>query len=220
MLVFIRPEHVHGFHVSSRNRFTLTNIALRTAVVEDFQSRFNRLLYPIKAWETGQEPALFRMNALMQKRFDQLVDDLAWGDRSDLDAFFFLCGLFRLINGRSTQLAGTGIPDWLQNALLHMEQPENLQAGAPRLVELCGRTPEHVSRSFQRYLKQTPSTWVNGLRIRLARQLLETTDLSITQVGYECGYETLSYFHRCFKNAVGATPLAHRNLANRSLGMG
>jgi AraC family cel operon transcriptional repressor len=218
MLVFIRPEHAHGFQVPSRKLFTLTNIALPASTVEGFMSRHCRELKDLNPWLVGERPVVVQMNALTQKRFDQLIDDLAWGNRNELDADFFLNALFRLLSGPASHAIMAGLPDWLQTALLHMEQPQNLQAGVARLVELCARTPEHVSRSFKRYLGETPSNSVNGLRVRYARQLLETTDLTITEVAFECGFDNLSYFHRLFKNSVGVTPLVHRSLAGRTLG--
>jgi len=45
-----------------------------------------------------------------------------------------------------------------------------------------------------------------GERMRHARFLLDTSPLSILKISYECGIESLSYFHRCFKAAPGVTP--------------
>lgn len=215
MLVFMRPEHAHAYKGPARKQFTLTNIALSAGIMEDFMRRHWNEMTATGVWQPRPMPVVIQMTPLMHKRFNLLVDDLAWGNRYKLDAEFFLSALLRLISGPASQSVMVGLPDWLRSAFLYMEQADNLQAGVPRLVELCGRTPEHVSRCFQRYLKQTPSAWVNNLRIRYARQLLETTDLNITEVSFECGFETLSYFNRCFKRVTGLTPRAHRQSAER-----
>lgn len=219
MLVFIRPEHVHGFNAPARRLFVLTNVAMKAPAVERFIDRHAGILREQSVWQRGNGPGSIQLNPLTKKRFDQLIDNLAWGNRGLLDAEFFLSSLFRLISVPKNAIADAGIPDWMQNAMLLMDSPGNLQAGSARLVELCGRTAEHVSRSFRRFLGQSPSQWITAKRIRYARQLLDTSELAVSEIAYECGFENLSYFHRCFRTATGQSPRGYRNQSGRNLGV-
>lgn len=219
LLTFIRPEHVHGFQAPSRRLFILTNIAMQAPLVERFMDRHPGIMSDTPAWENGKVPFSIQMDELTHKRFDQLIDNLAWGQRSALDAEFFLSTLFRLISTPHGNAGKPSLPDWMHNALLLMDSPGNLQHGTSRLVELCGRTPEHVSRSFRRHLEQSPSQWITSKRVRYARQLLDTSELAVSEIAYACGFENLSYFHRCFKSATGQSPRAYRSQGGRNLGV-
>ena len=69
-------------------------------------------------------------------------------------------------------------------------------------------------RSFKRRFTQatgfTPLEYVHALRIEEAKQILETTDLSIDAVADEVGYEDASFFRRLFRRKVGLSPNAYR----------
>lgn len=219
MLVFIRPEHVHGFQVPSRRLFILTNIAMQATVVEKFMDRHTDMMSTKPYWQRNRNPHSVQLNSHMQKRFDHLIDNLAWGKRSALDTEFFLSSLFRLISSPLPDETGSGIPEWMHNAMLLMDSPGNLQQGTARLVELSGRTQEHVSRCFRRFLDQSPSQWITAKRVRYARQLLDTSELAVSDIAYECGFENLSYYHRCFKSLTGVSPRTYRNQSGRNLGV-
>jgi AraC-like DNA-binding protein len=44
------------------------------------------------------------------------------------------------------------------------------------------------------------------LRINEAQQLLQETELGISEIAYRVGFENLSYFNRSFKRISGKTP--------------
>jgi transcriptional regulator GlxA family with amidase domain len=41
------------------------------------------------------------------------------------------------------------------------------------------------------------------------------TDLSVSQVGFDTGFSSSSYFTKCFKSQYGLLPLAYRELCRR-----
>jgi transcriptional regulator GlxA family with amidase domain len=65
-------------------------------------------------------------------------------------------------------------------------------------------------RSFKRRFTQatgfTPIEYVHALRVEEAKQLLETTDLSIDAVADEVGYEDSSFLRHLFRRKVGLGP--------------
>ena len=67
-----------------------------------------------------------------------------------------------------------------------------------------------VSRLFSSSVKITFVKYVNFLRIAYAKELLETTSMSVLDIALECGYETLRTFNRVFKEYAGTTPLRYR----------
>ncbi len=62
----------------------------------------------------------------------------------------------------------------------------------------------HFSEShFMKFFKQCTGTsfisYLNDYRLLIASRLLTSTDLPVTQIAVECGFDNISYFNRCFK---------------------
>ncbi len=51
---------------------------------------------------------------------------------------------------------------------------------------------------------------LNELRLRKAAELLSTGERRISDIAFECGFNDLSYFNRCFRRRFGLTPTAAR----------
>lgn len=75
-----------------------------------------------------------------------------------------------------------------------------------QLAKVAGLSPKYFCRHFRNTLQKTPIDYLNHYRIVHARQLLETSKLSIVEVADACGYNDRSYFVRSFKKYTGITP--------------
>lgn len=71
---------------------------------------------------------------------------------------------------------------------------------------LSGRSPGRFNRDFKRQFGVTPSRWLMEVRLEKARELLRETQLSVTEVALEIGYENSSHFIKAFKAKYGQTP--------------
>ena len=71
------------------------------------------------------------------------------------------------------------------------------------MVRLSGKSYEHLSRSMKKYKNMTLSDFINNIRLNHAANLLKYTNLSITDIAIECGYNNISYFPVCFKKKYG-----------------
>ncbi len=70
--------------------------------------------------------------------------------------------------------------------------------------------PNYLSTLFNTYTGKKINDYINGIRIKDARQqLLETND-KIIEVAYDTGFESLATFLRAFKNETGKTPSEYR----------
>lgn len=75
-----------------------------------------------------------------------------------------------------------------------------------QLSKCVGMSPKYFCRFFQEMTHYTPMEYVNYYRIERACYELVTTDLSITEVAYNSGFNDLSYFIKVFKRCKGVTP--------------
>ena len=69
---------------------------------------------------------------------------------------------------------------------------------------------KYLSRYFKEHFHLPFSNYVMHLRLTLARQLLEATELPVTEVALRAGFPSVSYFIRSFKSAYKTSPLRYR----------
>ena len=65
-------------------------------------------------------------------------------------------------------------------------------------------------RCFRVSIHQSPMDYLIEYRIRTAKKLLESTDLSITEIALRCGFNSNSYFTKLFHRICGKTPNVYR----------
>lgn len=52
--------------------------------------------------------------------------------------------------------------------------------------------------------------FINKLRIHEACELLKNTNLSVTQIAFDCGFGSSSFFSTQFRQALGKSPSDYR----------
>ncbi|MEL6924246.1 MAG: AraC family transcriptional regulator [Bacteroidota bacterium] len=86
-------------------------------------------------------------------------------------------------------------------------------------LEAVARLVSMTRQSFCRYFKQctgrTFFEFVNQYRITETTRQLISTDLSISEVSYQCGFNNLSTFNKQFKKKTGMTPAQYRRMYSR-----
>ena len=80
-----------------------------------------------------------------------------------------------------------------------------------------GDMAEHVllsasqlQREFATHFGISPNRYLREVRIGVARHMLESTDLPMSQIANDCGFYDQSHFTRQFKSSTGLTPLNYR----------
>ena len=53
---------------------------------------------------------------------------------------------------------------------------------------------------------RSPIQYVKQVRIQKAAELLLGTDLKISDIGLQCGFQEMSYFAKAFRELKGCTP--------------
>ena len=76
-----------------------------------------------------------------------------------------------------------------------------------RFVDL---SVSHLQHLFKTDMGQSPAHYVQALRLKLAKELLETSSLSIKQIMFRIGAKDRSNFERRFKQAYRLTPVQYR----------
>lgn len=84
------------------------------------------------------------------------------------------------------------------------------------LADKFGISPSYLSHIFKREINKGVKEFIEEIRISNACRFIESTDMSITQVGYAVGYLDSNYFTKVFKKIMHLTPREYRERnANR-----
>jgi AraC-like DNA-binding protein len=75
-----------------------------------------------------------------------------------------------------------------------------------RLARVSGVSEAHFSRSFKQAFGVPPHRYLLTRRIERAMALLRDTDLSITDIAFRTGWESLGTFGRTFRDITGESP--------------
>ena len=84
------------------------------------------------------------------------------------------------------------------------------------LARACALSRSHFSRAFKCSTGLSPQDWIRQQRLARAKQLIQTTDLTLTQISLECGFCDQAHFCHIFTRSVGITHFAWRCRTVRS----
>jgi len=90
------------------------------------------------------------------------------------------------------------------------EKMADTEFGVEELSKLVGMSSVYLNKKMSALTGKTTSEYVRFIRLRKAAQLLEKSDLSISQVAYEVGYNSPKYFSKYFKDEYGILPSEYR----------
>ncbi len=99
----------------------------------------------------------------------------------------------------------------LKPALDYIDKYYTRNISLNNMASLCNISTSYFSKLFRRTIGDNFSNHINRIRINKARELLETTDIPITNIALDLGFEDSGYFIKVFKKFQGVTPSKFRN---------
>lgn len=89
------------------------------------------------------------------------------------------------------------------------------------LEDLAGKvnlSPFYFQRLFKEEMNESPSTYINRVRLERAGHLLKAgTDYSMAQIAEDCGFSSAAVFNRSFKQWFKMSPLVFKNSPAHSI---
>jgi AraC family cel operon transcriptional repressor len=214
-LLLIRPDDCHRVQAAPGEQLHFINVAFLTSAWREFCAVAD-LEKALQDWAASADPPATLIPTRRRESCAVVFRDIlrAHLERpTRLDLFRFWGAAIPLLMMQPRHNGGSGAsppPAWLSRARNAMLEAENLKTGVPGLVALSGVSPAHLARSFQAHYGETPTAFVNELRIKRAALLLRTTTRDIIDIAHECGFNNLSNFYRQFLRRCGETPRRYR----------
>jgi AraC family transcriptional regulator len=100
------------------------------------------------------------------------------------------------------------VQDYIDAHLTDVVRVEDLSA----LIHL---SVAHFSRSFKRTFGESPHAFVIKRRLKIATRFMLETEMSLTDIAFQCGFVDQAHFCRLFRKWTSATPGAWRRSHRR-----
>ena len=91
----------------------------------------------------------------------------------------------------------------------NIDDPLNID----ELAGFIGISRRQIERLFHRYISVTPSRYYLELRLTRARQLLQQSGLSVSEISTACGFVSTTHFSRSYRRLFGQPPVNTRKIA-------
>jgi signal transduction histidine kinase/ligand-binding sensor domain-containing protein/CheY-like chemotaxis protein len=85
--------------------------------------------------------------------------------------------------------------------------------GVGELADAVSQDRSQLFRRVKQLFGESPSDLIRRMRLEEGERLLTQGSATVTDVTYAVGFNSLSYFCRCFQEAYGVTPAAYRSRA-------
>jgi AraC-like DNA-binding protein len=95
----------------------------------------------------------------------------------------------------------------------YFQKEEHLQMGLPTVEYISSKlniSRNYLNRLIKTYTGQTTQQIIQDKLINLAKERLSTTQLSVSEIAYELGFEHSQSFNKLFKSKTNQSPLEFR----------
>lgn len=107
---------------------------------------------------------------------------------------------------------GQRLPDeeWIALVTEYIDRNYKEKLSLEILAMVSHGSPYHLHRTFKKVMNMTPVDYIQWVRIEAAKTLLNSSHLSISEVGEQVGLFNTPYFITLFKKKTGYTPAEYR----------
>lgn len=136
------------------------------------------------------------------------------------DRFFDVAKALRKVHGR-TQLQARRVPakkmstrtELYRRLLRGKDYMDSFFAGEVQLRDAASAacvSPYHFHRLFHEVFQETPNQYLQRRRLTQARELLKSSDLDVTEISLDIGFESSTSFSALFRRSFGCSPREYR----------
>ena len=150
-------------------------------------------------------------NQLIRSVIDRLWDIAEQGDTvsrlyADGASMLLVAELLRMADLPPVLHRGGLAPWQLRRATEMIAASAGADVPLATLAAEVGLSPFHFARAFKISTGMPPHAWQRARRIDLAKALLESSNLTVTEIAFEVGYESSQTLARLFQRSVGVSP--------------
>jgi len=137
----------------------------------------------------------------------------AWESRQFMYFIDILSTIYRYAVDQQTNDGSLDVDSGIISAVEHILRHIAEEIDVNDLIQLYGKGKTHFYTHFKSTVGVTPNQFIHRLRLQISMYLLNATTKKITDIAFECGYNSIHYFNKHFKDYQGISPREYRNRA-------
>ena len=118
--------------------------------------------------------------------------------------------LLAYVSGAREQ-SGKRVVSVLKPAMDYIEKQPFEAYSIEDMAQLCGMSSGGFRRLFRQYTGKSPKEYILGIKLTIAKMLLEESNMAVGEIAEVLRFDTSAYFCRFFKQKTGVSPSAYRN---------
>lgn len=95
-------------------------------------------------------------------------------------------------------------------AIQHMQNNHTEHLTIKDYATLCSMSESNFLKLFKKEKRISPQKYIANVKLNIAKELLTTTNLSITEISENIGFENPYHFSNFFKKNIGISPLNYK----------
>lgn len=200
-VVLVSPSDFHRILVDNENNASLfTKIGFYEKVIKN--SSYTLPEHPIILENANSHPLIINL-------FEEIY--CAKIDNDYLTVLIQAAMLYIIKHGKSIKPAPSGKKHELViNVLRYVNQNFTSDITLNSTADNFSVSSQYLSSVFSDEVGLGFSAYITDLRLKLAADLLKTSDRNITEICYDCGYRNLSHFLRSFRQMYNMSPKEYK----------
>lgn len=150
----------------------------------------------------------------IKERMQTILNTFSSSHYSPLTLTGLFLELLGLMKGPSTQEGDSYSAQYVKRAMDYMKNNYGYNIRIQDIAAAIGIDRTYLYRIFMEQQKISPKQYLLQLRIHIAAEMLSSSDYSITEIAYSCGFKDAAAFSNQFKKTTGYTPRNFRNYLN------
>ena len=103
--------------------------------------------------------------------------------------------------------ASTMGSDFIEQAsAIVLENISNEQFGVSELADAMNMSRSNLLRKIKKDTQLSASQFIRQVRLKKGMEMLKQTAMTVSEVSYEVGFGSTSYFIKCFREYYGHSP--------------
>jgi len=223
-VLFFRPFQIHGFFPQADNVFSRSIIVADIALLMHASAalpqikRFISFLHSDEANMQCIQDENGGIEALLHLALP--VSQKNGGNMPAEDALLLYQGILKMLsyqqnaicsgkNLKEKQYIGSGV-EYVNALIKWVDGNFEKEYSLDELSARMGVSKFYLTRLFKKHTGRTISEYIMKRRLREAKILLYTSQLTVTEIACKTGFPNLSYFCQVFRRDTGLTPSEFR----------
>lgn len=218
-IILIPPGILHGITDEEYSYMVTDSFVFRTDMLDAMRSdTCTAYLNPVTQHTVhfpmvlpATEPYTEKIHTIILQLLE-VCREKPWGYELEIKSLLYhlFFTLYQYVPYQKQQEDNSEITDKLKLVLQYIQENYREPVPVSELANLCGFSEYHFMRFFKKHMNMTCVEYLNQYRMDMASRQLSSTDLPVTTIALENGFNNISYFNRVFKKQFGNTPKEFR----------